>query len=320
MTLLERTTEVDKDGNITAGVFIPIPAPIAKQFPDKSAMDDSPPHVTLLFVGDITAEQQSKLVNRVRSVLAYVKPFRMDMTDYGEFTNAEGQKIPHMSPTATHPFGLNALHALLWRAVEDAGIPVGHRYGAYDSGKPDAAAFKSHATLAYLGKDEEYDGPRPTGSWNVTSLEVWGHDKVKIPLGTRLKLDEAKRIDLVPGGKGDKLQPKDVDPEQLRVGIAVELEHTKDRKLAQEIALDHLAENPKYYTKLKKIEPKEIGALFRQAHERSQAQEARDLPSKYASVMTGLSGRTGVGTAPMSDPRPEQERRDLKRRRLRTNP
>lgn len=42
-----------------------------------------------------------------------------------------------------------------------------------------------------------------------------------------------------------------VDPEQLQIGIEVEQEHTNDKKIAEEIARDHLAEDPHYYTKLK---------------------------------------------------------------------
>lgn len=41
--------------------------------------------------------------------------------------------------------------------------------------------------------------------------------------------------------------------DQLSKGINVELEHTKDKKVAREIALDHLGEDPNYYTKLSKI-------------------------------------------------------------------
>jgi hypothetical protein len=44
---------------------------------------------------------------------------------------------------------------------------------------------------------------------------------------------------------------------QLNKGIKVEMEHTKSRVKAREIAMDHLWENPKYYDKLKKIESKE---------------------------------------------------------------
>ena len=38
---------------------------------------------------------------------------------------------------------------------------------------------------------------------------------------------------------------------QLPKGIQVEKEHTKDSNLAREIAMDHLAEDPNYYIKLK---------------------------------------------------------------------
>jgi len=41
---------------------------------------------------------------------------------------------------------------------------------------------------------------------------------------------------------------------QLKMGIAIEREHTKDKDLAADIALQHLDEFPDYYTKLKKME------------------------------------------------------------------
>lgn len=45
---------------------------------------------------------------------------------------------------------------------------------------------------------------------------------------------------------------------QLEKGIKVELEHTSDKSIAKEIAMDHLFEDPKYYDKLEKIETNEI--------------------------------------------------------------
>jgi len=45
---------------------------------------------------------------------------------------------------------------------------------------------------------------------------------------------------------------------QLRKGIKVELEHTSDKSIAKEIAMDHLYEDPFYYDKLEKIETNEI--------------------------------------------------------------
>ncbi len=41
---------------------------------------------------------------------------------------------------------------------------------------------------------------------------------------------------------------------QLSKGIKVEKEHTSDEATAREIALDHLAELPDYYDRLKKVE------------------------------------------------------------------
>lgn len=46
----------------------------------------------------------------------------------------------------------------------------------------------------------------------------------------------------------------DYDPEQVKMGIEIEKEHTKDPKIAETIAKQHLEEDPKYYTKLKKME------------------------------------------------------------------
>lgn len=61
--------------------------------------------------------------------------------------------------------------------------------------------------------------------------------------------------DLIHGGLTDK-RKSGFDPDQLRKGIKVEMEHTADRAVAKEIAQDHLAEDPKYYDHLKEMEKK----------------------------------------------------------------
>ena len=45
----------------------------------------------------------------------------------------------------------------------------------------------------------------------------------------------------------------DYDETELKIGIETELEHTNDKEVATIIAKQHLAEDPKYYSKLKKI-------------------------------------------------------------------
>tara|TARA_R110000824_G_scaffold54028_2_gene149074 strand:- start:33166 stop:40146 length:6981 start_codon:yes stop_codon:yes gene_type:complete len=66
--------------------------------------------------------------------------------------------------------------------------------------------------------------------------------------------DLAKGVDQIPGGKADKRKPSDFDPDELAEGIEHEMEHTDDRSLAREIAMDHLAEHAHYYTRLQKLE------------------------------------------------------------------
>lgn len=41
---------------------------------------------------------------------------------------------------------------------------------------------------------------------------------------------------------------------ELKFGIDIEMEHTDNKKIAKRIALDHLAEFPDYYTRLRKME------------------------------------------------------------------
>jgi hypothetical protein len=60
--------------------------------------------------------------------------------------------------------------------------------------------------------------------------------------------------DTVHGGLAEQygMQEDDFDPAQVAVGERHETEHTKDSKTARQIAMDHLTEDPKYYSKLEK--------------------------------------------------------------------
>lgn len=61
-----------------------------------------------------------------------------------------------------------------------------------------------------------------------------------------------KLEDLIPGGKAENTPKKGVNRYELEKGIKVEMEHTDSKAKAEEIARDHLAENPAYYSKLEK--------------------------------------------------------------------
>jgi hypothetical protein len=63
------------------------------------------------------------------------------------------------------------------------------------------------------------------------------------------------RRELIPGGlaPGGRC-PRNVLKSELKKGVKVEMEHTRSRRVAREIACDHLTEDRRYYTKLAKIE------------------------------------------------------------------
>lgn len=60
--------------------------------------------------------------------------------------------------------------------------------------------------------------------------------------------------DRLPGGRADKFLPSAVDPDQLARGTVQEMEHTKDPRIAAEIARDHLVEDERYYSHLYAME------------------------------------------------------------------
>ncbi len=78
------------------------------------------------------------------------------------------------------------------------------------------------------------------------------------------------------------------DPEELAKGIKVELEHTPYKAIAKIIAKQHLAEDPKYYTKLEKTheeaeedhKPRHPGILKRQIKGKITCSKARGLKSR----------------------------------------
>jgi len=78
------------------------------------------------------------------------------------------------------------------------------------------------------------------------------------------------------GGLSDKMSLNDIANNhkisleklkiELKKGKEVEKEHTKDLSKATEIAMDHLSEDPKYYSKLKKIE---VGEKWSEKYKKS---------------------------------------------------
>lgn len=175
MRLKQLLTEVEallaEATDKSVGVFIPVPRSVAKSWPKFSDEDTSPPHITILYIGELERSDFETVVATVREFARSFAPFEIEMTDYGEFKNDKGQTIPHMIPRASE---LEKLHYGLRDALELAGVDVQHHEGP----------FKNHATLGYLEPGESYTGPRPEATWTVSEIEVWGSEDEKIRLGT----------------------------------------------------------------------------------------------------------------------------------------
>lgn len=69
-------------------------------------------------------------------------------------------------------------------------------------------------------------------------------------------------VDRIPGGVADKNKPSDFDQKQLEAGIREEMEHTNDRNVAREIAMDHLKKDPEYYTNHKSTQARRAGSGY----------------------------------------------------------
>jgi len=172
---------LEKDGlELASGVFIRLPEELANQFPQKE-VDGSPPHLTLLYIGDLNRKDFERVGEIVRNIGRGLAPFEVVLDEFDVFTNPEGQQIPCMA--TSDPVFLKKLHALIRKEVENGGIDVSHIYGPDEDEDVDfEEGFTVHATLDYLDAGVDYEGPKPAGKFVVSNLELWGFGVVRIPM------------------------------------------------------------------------------------------------------------------------------------------
>lgn len=116
---------------------------------------------------------------------------------------------------------------------------------------------------------------------------------------------------ILKGGKGDALNIDEVDQNELRMGMAIEMEHTDDKWIALEIVLDHLAEFPDYYTRLLKMEKEAkklksnptykehsdtLNELFKEANKFAyqQSNSITNMTDWYLKVLKGINKASTV--------------------------
>lgn len=183
-------TQIDNEGKKSCGVFIPLPSDLARQFPPKPE-DDSVPHVTVLYAGNLSPSDYQTLCAVTGAVARRYQPLGLTMSALDCFETKNKQLIPHMTVSAQGwrlvdgklvP-ALAALHAELREAAEKAGLKIEHDYGTDESKRSPAEKFNGHVTLAYLDPSQPYTGPTPKGSWTAIDVECWGWERVQLPLG-----------------------------------------------------------------------------------------------------------------------------------------
>jgi Domain of unknown function (DUF6321)/Protein of unknown function (DUF5661) len=105
-----------------------------------------------------------------------------------------------------------------------------------------------------------------------------------------LKDCACKKSEKLLGGKGDTKDISDFDAKEVEMGLKVEMEHTKDREVAQEIVADHLSEDPSYYSKLKGSGlPDELEKAISPEQQKENIRKQRELRNKQ--VIQGLKGK-----------------------------
>lgn len=112
--------------------------------------------------------------------------------------------------------------------------------------------FKSGIERAFtrdikLNPETTKDAIKHISSFNEDSIKGGNSDKISFSDLVNKHITKGK----------SRMSIESMIKKQLNKGIKVEMEHTNDKKIAKEIAMDHLYEDPTYYDKLKKIENKE---------------------------------------------------------------
>jgi len=149
------------------GLFIPLPEVLAEECPSLAPEDNSVPHVTFLYVGEVPGEREDEFLQVVQEAFSSLGNVHASLGKLSYFVHPE-QTIAHMRVRFDQD--LRGARQRLRESLEAAGFSVEDSY---------PLVYHPHVTLAYLeGTDRVYEGPRPYGGWTFNSIEVWGLPQV----------------------------------------------------------------------------------------------------------------------------------------------
>lgn len=207
-------------------------------------------HVTLVYtkkaLEDHPPEKVHAALDALRQLGERTSPIDGRIQGWAYFDGAgkDGKPATALVALLDAP-GLDHLHVDMARALADHGIAAS-----------DTHVFNPHITIGYLPQHGRVEKTLPplSGSFAIDKVHVAARDHHEIPL-TRAealgqKAASAAWRDRLPGGLADAKKPSDFDTAQLAKGEKDEAsEHTTERSIAREIAMDHLTKDPDYYRK-----------------------------------------------------------------------
>ena len=166
-----KTAAITGDGT-GVGLFIPIPETLAHQFPSLEPYDDSPAHITFMYVGDIPADKQDHFLAVTKEAFAQIEgPVRAVLDGVDVFQHQD-KRVAYSKVRFSQD--LIQAHDHVRKHLEANGIHVAHSF----------PFLTPHATLAYMGPNQVWKGPAPQGAWACKGMQVWGLPKVvDIPFG-----------------------------------------------------------------------------------------------------------------------------------------
>ena len=114
--------------------------------------------------------------------------------------------------------------------------------------------YDDHKTFNKIKKPIKKQKPMPDNKFKyINEFDKWidtEHNDWDVSYREFYEDILEEQVGTLTGGVGDATAPSNVNTHELAIGVQVEMEHTNNERIATEIALDHLTEDPKYYTKL----------------------------------------------------------------------
>jgi 2'-5' RNA ligase len=168
LSLIYKTVHWHQNNNSHAGevgLFVLLPSSESNKFPDagRHGHDESPPHITVVYLGSVPKELEAKLKRVVQSVCERTNPFQVTYGKVAKFETDKGDKVYH---TPVKSSRLVKFHDELKKELQRNQLPVNTKFPEY----------KPHITIEYVaaGTEPKFIEQNFVGGFTVDSVWIWG--------------------------------------------------------------------------------------------------------------------------------------------------